>query len=232
MLVLTACMSVTYKLTVNSDATLSGTLQAQISRQAASFLGIGSADQLNQAITSGDLKDGINADVAKKCQVGEDSANFTISCVIDHVPAAEVNEDWSLTKEGTNLTLHVVSAGQDSSGDNSLMPSMDLGKFSFTAEFPGPISSVTGTGAAKTDANTVKVDGSLNDSIDFTVVGTSEGSGSATSIWIFVILGVAVLAVLAIIYFVLRKPKKAEVGEAIVVEEAGEGGSDGVAEDS
>ena len=230
MLVLTACLNVTYKLSVNSDATLSGTLQAQISRQAAILLGITSADQLNEAITTGDLKDSVNANVAQQCKVEEDSTNFTVNCIVDRVQASEIDDAWSLTKEGNTLTLHVVSEGEGNSED-SLMPEMDMGNFSFIAEFPGPISSVTGAGAVKTNANTVKVDGSLNDTIDFTAVGSAEGGGSTTNVWIFVILGVAVLVVLAIILLVLRKPKNSGTAEVAIVEGALDAETDGVSED-
>lgn len=211
LLVLTACMNVTYKLSVNSDATLSGTVQAQISKQAASFLGLTSKDQLNEALTTGELKDSIDPTVSKKCEVSEDSANFTISCVIDHVQASDLDDAWSLTKSGTQLTLHVVSEGQGDSEDSSF-PSMDLGKFSFTAEFPGEISSVTGEGATKTAANTVTVNGSLSDTIDFTAVGSSEGAEDGPNLLIFGILGFAVLIVVVIIYLVLRKPKTTTAG--------------------
>ena len=204
---LTACMSVTYKLSVNSDATLSGTLQVQLAREVASTFGITSKDQLNESITSGELSEGVDPQVAKDCKVVEDSTNFTINCLVDHVQASDVDESWSLTKEGTDLTFHIVSAGQEESAD-SIMPGMEIGQFTFSATFPGPISSVTGEGATKTDANTVEVKGSLSKTIDVTVVGSSEGSSSNSNPIVFLVLGLAVILLIVFSLLVLRRPKK------------------------
>ena len=206
-LALTGCMSVTYKLNVNSDATLSGTLQVQLAREVASSFGITSKDLLSESITSGQLSDSLDAQVAKNCKVVEDSTNFTVNCSVDHVQASDVDKSWSLTKDGTNLTFHIVSAGQEESA-SSLMPDMEIGQFTFSATFPGPISSVTGEGATKTDANTVEVKGSLSKNIDVTVVASSEGSGSNSNVIIFLVLGLAVVILIVVSLMVLRRPKK------------------------
>ncbi len=210
MLVLTACINVTYKLTVNSDATVSGTLQAAISKQVLGSLGVTSKEQLNQSLTSGELDTGVNSDVAKTCKVGEDDTNYTITCTIDHVQASDLNEAWSLSKADGNLTLHVVSDTQATAGDQSATPGMSIGDLSFTATFPGPISSITGNGGTKVDENTVTVAGSLSDSFDVTVVAASEPSSSAKLVWIIVIAGLVVLAILAVIALAVRRGKKDE----------------------
>jgi hypothetical protein len=220
MLVLTACLNVTYNLTVNSDATVSGTLQAQISKQVLNGLGVTSKDQLTQSLTSGDVQTGVNADVAKSCKTDEDATNFTITCTVDHVQATDLNEAWSLTKADGNLTLHVVSDNQATAGDQSVMPDMNLGDFSFTATFPGPISSITGAGATKVDDNTVTVKGTLSDSFDVTVVADAEPPSSAKTIVIIVVAALIVLAILAIIIFAVRRGKKDDVVVEVVEETA------------
>lgn len=207
-LVLTACINVTYKLTVNSDATLSGTLKAEISKQVMSTLGVTTKEQLGEGLTSGDMGIGVDEDLAQSCVESEDTTNFIITCTIENKQASEVDDAWSLTKTGDELTLRVVSEAQGASDEENLMPEIDLGKFSFTATFPGEISSITGTGATKVGSKTVQANGSLNDAMDFTVVASSEATDSSTNAWVFVILGIAVLAVIAIIVLVLRKPRK------------------------
>jgi len=214
-LVLTACINVTYKLTVNSDATLSGAFTAAISKEAMAPLGVTSKEQLGEALTSGDMDLGVDNEVAQSCVESEDATNFIVTCTVANVQASELDDAWSLTKTGDELTLNVVSESQGGTGDEAAMPEgMSLGQFSFTATFPGPISSITGNGATKVDDNTVTVAGSLSESVDVTVVAASEPSVSTVKLLILVILAIAFLAVLVIAIVVLRKGKK-KVGPAV-----------------
>ena len=211
MLVLSACINVTYKLTVNSDATLSGSFTAAVSKEVMSGLGVTSKDLLGEAITSGDMDLGVDAEVAQACQESEDETNFIITCTVANVQASDLDDAWTLTKTGDELTFNVVSESQAGIGEESLMPEgMGIGKFSFTATFPGPISSITGNGATKVDDNTVTIAGSLSENFDVTVVASSEPSGSGQPVWILVILAIAFLAVFALAIVLLRKGKKKE----------------------
>jgi hypothetical protein len=113
-----------------------------------------------------------------------------------------------LTDSDTAAAHHLFQGG---SGDEAAMPEgMSLGQFSFTATFPGPISSITGNGATKVDENTVTVAGSLSENFNVTVVASSEPSGSAVKLLILVLLAIAVLAVFAVAMVLLRKGKKQE----------------------
>ena len=208
-LTLTACIDVTYKLTVNSDATLSGAFTAAISKEAMAPLGVTSKEQLGEALTSGDMDLGVDNEVAQSCVESEDATNFIVTCTVANVQASELDDAWSLTKTGDELTLNVVSESQGGSGDEAAMPEgMSLGQFSFTATFPGPISSITGNGATKVDENTVTVAGSLSENFNVTVVAASEPGGSAVRLLILVLLAIAVLAVFAVAMVLLRKGKK------------------------
>ena len=209
MLVLSACINVTYKLTVNSDATLSGSFTAAVSKEVMSGLGVTSKDLLGEAITSGDMDLGVDAEVAQACQESEDETNFIVTCTVANVQASDLDDAW--TQTGDELTFNVVSESQAGIGEESLMPEgMGIGKFSFTATFPGPISSITGNGATKVDDNTVTIAGSLSENFDVTVVASSEPSGSGQPVWILVILAIAFLAVFALAIVLLRKGKKKE----------------------
>ncbi len=220
MLVLTACLNVTYTLTINSDATVSGALKAGISKEVMSTLGVTSKQQLDDAIVSGQLDTGVNGEVSQDCVVTDDATNWIIICTVANAQLTDINEMWSLTKADGNLTLHVVSDNLANQVEEEAMPNMDLGTLSFTATFPGPISSITGNGATRIDDNTFTIQGSLNETFDVTVVGAAEPSSSATTIWVFVILGIAILVVIAIIFAVLRKGKKQDAAAEIVTEES------------
>jgi hypothetical protein len=209
-LVLSSCINVTYKLTVNSDATLSGTLKAEISKQVMSTLGVTSQDQLSESLTSGDMDLGVDAEVAKSCVESEDASNYIITCTIENMPAADVNDTWSLTKSGNELTFRVVNEVEGDNGDENLMPEIDLGNISFSATFPGEITSITGKGATQTGPKTVEANSSLSDPLDFTVVASSEGSTSIMGLLVLVVIGLAALALLVIAIVLLRKGKKNE----------------------
>jgi hypothetical protein len=219
-LTLTACIDVTYKLTVNSDATLSGAFTAAISKEAMAPLGVTSKEQLGEAITSGDMDLGVDNEVAQSCVESEDATNFIVTCTVANVQASELDDAWSLTKTGDELTLNVVSESQGGTGDEAAMlEGMSLGQFSFTATFPGPISSITGNGATKVNENTVTVAGSLSENFNVTVVAASEPSGSATKLLILVILAIAVVAVFVVAIVLLVKGKKKDApGEAATEE--------------
>jgi hypothetical protein len=150
----------------------------------------------------------------------EDATNFIVTCTVANVQASELDDAWSLTKTGDELTLNVVSESQAGTGDEAAMPEgMSLGQFSFTATFPGPISSITGNGATKVNENTVTVAGSLSENFNVTVVAASEPSGSATKLLILVILAIAVVAVFVVAIVLLVKGKKKDApGEAATEE--------------
>lgn len=219
-LALTSCIDVTYKLTVNSDATLSGAFTAAISKEAMAPLGVTSKEQLGEAVTSGDMDLGVDNEVAQSCVESEDATNFIVTCTVANVQASELDDAWSLTKTGDELTLNVISESQAGTGDEAAMPEgMSLGQFSFTATFPGPISSITGNGATKVNENTVTVAGSLSENFNVTVVASSEPSGSATKLLILVILAIAVVAVFVVAMVLLVKGKKKDApGEAATEE--------------
>jgi hypothetical protein len=190
---------------------LSGAFTAAISKEAMAPLGVTSKEQLGEALTSGDMDLGVNNEVAQSCVESEDATNFIVTCTVANIQASELDDAWSLTKTGDELTLNVVSESQGGSGDEAAMPEgMSLGQFSFTATFPGPISSITGNGATKVDENTVTVAGSLSENFNVTVVASSEPSGSAVKLLILVLLAIAVLAVFAVAMVLLRKGKKQE----------------------
>jgi hypothetical protein len=217
-LALTACLNVTYNLTVNSDATVSGSLQAGIAKEVMKSLGVTSKEQLDQAIVSGKLDTGVNGNVAQKCAVSDNATDWIITCTVAQAQVTDINKTWSLTKADGNLTLHVVSDSPADAAEAQMSPDMKMGTLSFTATFPGPISSITGNGATKVDDNTFTIAGSLGDSFDVTVVAASEPPSSTKTIVIIVVAALIVLAILTVIVFAVRRRKTDDVIVEVVDE--------------
>lgn len=208
---LSSCMNLDYALNVNADSTLSGTLKVELAKQAAAVLGLTSADDLMAEAKSGKLASGSGLDVNKDCSASEDDTNITLTCKITNVKASEIDEDWSMTTDGDTASLHVVTnldqataATEPTAFD---MPELNLGSYNFTINFPGPITKVTGTGATQTSETTVVAKGGLNDTIDFTVTG-STSSSRGLPWWSYLIIGLIAGAVVVAIIGLVRRRKK------------------------
>ena len=210
---LSACMSLDYVLNVNADSTMSGTLKVAIAKQAASVFGLTSADDLLNEADSGDATSGMGLDVAKDCASSEDETNFILTCTITNAKASDIDEGWSMTTDGDTATLHVVANLDQATGETDPaafeMPDMNMGSYNFTINFPGKITKVTGTGAKQTSDTTVVAKGGLNDTIDFTVTG-STSSGSGLPWWSYLVIGLIAGAVVVAIIGLVRRGKKDE----------------------
>ncbi|CAB4832342.1 MAG: hypothetical protein F2763_05390 [Actinobacteria bacterium] len=210
---LSACMSLDYVLNVNADSTMSGTLKVAIAKQAASVFGLTSADDLLNEADSGDATSGMGLDVTKDCASSEDETNFILTCTFVNAKASDIDDGWSMTTEGDTASLHVVSNIDQAAAETDPaafeMPDMNMGSYNFTINFPGKITKVTGTGAKQTSDTTVVAKGGLNDTIDFTVTG-STSSGSGLPWWSYLVIGLIAGAVVVAIIGLVRRGKKDE----------------------
>ncbi|PHX60430.1 MAG: hypothetical protein CK552_05965 [Actinobacteria bacterium] len=208
---LSACMSLDYVLNVNADSTMSGTLKVAIAKEAASVLGLTSADDLLNEANSGDVTSGMGLDVARDCASSEDETNLILTCTITNAKASDIDDGWSMTTEGDTATLHVVTnldqAAETTDPAAIEMPDINMGSYNFTINFPGPITKVTGTGATQTSETTVVAKGGLNETIDFTVTG-STSSGSGLPWWSYLVIGLIAGAVVVAIIGLVRRGKK------------------------
>ena len=210
---LSACMSLDYVLNVNADSTMSGTLKVAIAKEAASVLGLTSADDLLNEADSGDATSGMGLDVAKDCASSEDETNFILTCTITNAKASDIDEGWSMATDGDTATLHVVANLDQATAETDPaafeIPDMNMGSYNFTINFPGKITKVTGTGAKQTSDTTVVAKGGLNETIDFTVTG-STSSGSGLPWWSYLVIGLIAGAVVVAIIGLVRRGKKDE----------------------
>ena len=210
---LSACMSLDYVLNVNADSTMSGTLKVAIAKQAASVFGLTSADDLLNEADSGDATSGMGLDVAKDCASSEDETNFILTCTITNAKASDIDEGWSMTTDGDTATLHVVANLDQATAETDPaafeIPDMNMGSYNFTINFPGKITKVPGTGAKQTSDTTLVAKGGLNETIDFTVTG-STSSGSGLPWWSYLVIGLIAGAVVVAIIGLVRRGKKDE----------------------
>jgi len=202
LMTLSACINITYTLNVNPDATLSGTVQLAVSKQAASVLGISSAEDLNSQLKSGQLSDQTSSKALDDCTGSQDADNLVLSCTIANAQASDIEQGWSMTVDGDMATFHAVSQAPSTDSSPIDIPGLSQNSFTFTLTFPGEISSVTGDGAVQSGPNTVTVKSTLDKPVDFTVVG-SLGS-STPMIWIYLLLAVVAVLAVGFLAYVLR----------------------------
>jgi hypothetical protein len=150
-------------------------------------------------------------DVGKDCASSEDETNFILTCTITNAKASDIDEGWSMTTEGDTASLRVVAnldqAAAETDPGAFEMPDMNMGSYNFTINFPGKITKVTGTGAKQTSDTTVVAKGGLNETIDFTVTG-STSSGSGLPWWSYLVIGLIAGAVVVAIIGLVRRGKK------------------------
>lgn len=214
---LSGCLSLDYALNVNADSTLSGTLKVAIAKEAASTLGLTSPEDLLEGVNSGDVTSGLGLNVAEGCVPSESETDLILACTITNAKASDIDEGWSMTTDGDTATLRVVSnldeAAAAADPATIEMPDLNLGSYTFIINFPGPITSVAGTGATQTSETSMVATGGLSETIDFTVTGSTSTS-TGLPWWSYLVIGlIGGAAVVALIGVVQRRKKAAELTE-------------------
>jgi len=214
---LSGCLSLDYALNVNADSTLSGTLKIAIAKEAASTLGINSADDFLEGVNSGEVTSGMGLNVAEDCVPSESESDLILACTITNAKASDIDEGWSMTTDGDSATLRVVSNVDEAAAavepETIEMPDFNLGSYTFVINFPGPITSVSGTGVTQTSETSMVAEGGLSETIDFTVTGSTSTSNGLPW-WSYLVIGlIAGAVVVAVIGVVQRRKKDAETTE-------------------
>jgi hypothetical protein len=201
---LSGCLKLDADLTVNADATASGTLAIEFQKEAAGFLGISDMASFEENF-SGEELGAEGLDQFTQCTTSETDAAYVYTCTFENEVFEGTDGPWSITKEGDLLVLKVVNEGQEANPDDSLdlLGGANLGSITVAATFPGPITAVSGTGVEKTSDNSATISGSLTESIDASVTAESSGGGFSISALLVVLLAVAVLALIVIVIVVL-----------------------------
>ena len=211
--VLSSCMNINYSLVANPDATVSGTLQLQVAKEAASMLGITTAEDLATQLKSGELTDAGDSKVLDNCVPGSDETYIVLDCGVTNAPLTDIDDGWSLVREGDTLVMHV----RTDSGATGEEPTVDLGEVTITVTFPGDVISVEGNGVTKTAPDTIVAKGSIDETLDFTVTASALGAGAGGMgpIWILLIGFIVVIGALALLLFLRRRSASPAPGQAV-----------------
>jgi hypothetical protein len=213
LLTLTGCLSITSDLTINADATGSGTFTLGLQKQAASLMGMSDLKSFSSGITQQDMaKSESNLLASGDCKASETSTEFVYTCTFKDAAFTKEDELWTIKKVGNEIVFSMKNAGSsgaDAGQMADLLGGSSLGDITVNVTFPGPIQQVSGTGATKTSDTTATVKGAMTDQFD---VSITSAASSRPPIGLIIGAAVALLLLLAIIVvlvlFLVRRGKK------------------------
>ena len=213
---LSGCIKVQADVTVNADATASGTVGFAFQKQAATLMGISDLTTFQSQIKEGDLADS-GLGTLDSCEASETDVDFVYSCTFSDQAFTDATGIWSIAKQGDNVVFHMVNEGQtgtEGSDAAALLGDASLGSIDVKVTFPGPITDITGTGATKTSDTTATITGTMMTPYDVTITSESSGGGSSIAQLLVILAAIAVVALIVIVIVVLlvrrRKPPAAD----------------------
>lgn len=215
MLALSGCLSVTADLDISSDAKASGTVSVGLQKEAASLLGITDLDAFTSGLSDQGAEAGVSGtDVLAlgECTTSETDTEFLQTCTLTDATLDDPT-GWSATKEGDTIVFTVVSEAQE--GQEQLLGDASLGDLSITVTFPGPITSISGEGAAQTSDTEATVTGSLSAPLDVRI--TSESSGGGGLLRTLLIVGgiLLLIIVIAVVVFAVLRGRSGSAPDAV-----------------
>lgn len=197
---LTGCIDVSGDVTVNPDASASGTITMSMERESASLFGIESADTLTEVLTGGEIvEEGLIP--SENCTASETADFYSISCTFENTVFDEPGELWQISQTDQGIEMRILNLAVN---DIGMLPAdIPVGELEVTARFPGPITSIEGDFVTQVDDTTAVVSASLSDFVNVTI--TSEKSRGLP--WIPVVGGVllAALVVAAFVWWTRRR---------------------------
>lgn len=208
LLALTGCLNLDADLQVKSDGLVSGELTLEISQQAAGFLGITSSEALLEQLESGQIE-GVEATADLDCAAADREGAVAVTCSFRDQEFAEPDELWWISTDAESVTFRSTSGDAVDAQDTEIFGDLfTFGGYTMDVTMPGKITSVAGDFVEQTSDTSVRIDASLTDQFDITVV-SEKGSGGAVPVWLWVVLGVVVGAAVVGILVLLSRRKKA-----------------------
>jgi hypothetical protein len=214
LLALTGCLSIKADVAINSDAKGTGTFSIQLQKQAASLMGMTDLDSFSSGIKQQDAA-ASSADIlaAGKCDPTETSDTFAYTCTFTNADFSKEGELWTIKKDGNQIVFQMKQAagtGADGAQAADLLGGSSLGDVTVNVTFPGPIQSVTGTGATKTSDTTATITGAMTDNFDVSIT-SSTSSSQPIGLIIAAIVALLLLAaiIIGVVLFLVRRGKKA-----------------------
>jgi hypothetical protein len=209
-LLLTGCLKLDMDLKIGTDNTVSGSMIFAVNKDVLSLTG-GSVDDLlgSDSPLPSDVKGVTSEDYSDDKFVGK---KFTF----ESVPITEFSdptdpEALKITRDGDTFVVSgVLDLSQGTSGASGAMGGTGAAAFLESAEiriaitFPGEVMSSNGSESGNTVTWTPK----FGDRLDMSATGSAIASGGSSSTLLYVLIGVGVVAIIAIIAFVMMSRKK------------------------
>ena len=206
--VLSGCLDVDADLSVNEDATATGEMTIAISSEISGLLGLGSGVDLVDQLKQGML-DGAEGVEDLDCEPAEQENAVAMVCSFENQVFDQADDIWNIyVSDDNTVTFYSSSGEQAAEEDAGLFDDLvdfDFGGYQIDVEMPGPIVSVDGTNVDQTSDTSFRIEAGLNDSFEAIVVSED---GSSSFPWVLlIVVGVAVLAVIALVAFLIGRSR-------------------------
>lgn len=205
-ILLTGCLSIDADLSVQSDGLVSGELTLEVSEQAAGLLGVTSSEALVEQLQSGQLEGG-EATSDLDCVAVERTGALAMTCSFKDQEFSEPEELWWITTDEDSVTFHAKGGEESDTSDEELFGDfLTFGGYTMNVTMPGKITAVTGEFVEQTSDNSIRIDASLSDVFNVTVE-SEKGSGGLPA-WLWIVLGLILLAALAAVTLLFIRRRK------------------------
>lgn len=214
--VLSGCLDVDADLAVNEDATATGEMTIAISSEISGLLGLGSGVDLVDQLKQGML-DGAEGVEDLDCEPAEQENAVAMVCSFENQVFDQADDIWNIYASDDNTVTFYSSSGEQAAEeqDSGLFDDLvdfDFGGYQIDVDMPGPIVSVDGTNVDQTSETSFRIEAGLNDSFE-TIIVAEDGSSSFP--WILlIVIGVAVLAVIALVAFLIGRSRSSGDSDA------------------
>ncbi len=213
--VLSGCLDVDADLSVNEDATATGEMTIAISSEISGLLGLGSGVDLVDQLKQGML-DGAEGVEDLDCEPAEQENAVAMVCSFENQVFDQADDIWNIyASDDKTVTFYSSSGEQAAEEDAGFLDDLvdfDFGGYQIDVEMPGPIISVDGTNVDQTSDTSFRIEAGLNDSFEAVVVSED---GSSSFPWVLlIVVGVAVLAVIALVAFLIGRSRSSGGSDA------------------
>lgn len=213
--VLSGCLDVDADLSVNEDATATGEMTIAISSEISGLLGLGSGVDLVDQLKQGML-DGAEGVEDLDCEPAEQENAVAMVCSFENQVFDQADDIWNIyASDDKTVTFYSSSGEQAAEEDGGFLDDLvdfDFGGYQIDVEMPGPIVSVDGTNVDQTSETSFRIEAGLNDSFEAVVVSED---GSSSFPWVLlIVIGVAVLAVIAVVAFLIGRSRSSGDSDA------------------
>ena len=214
--VLSGCLDVDADLSVNEDATATGEMNIAISSEISGLLGLGSGVDLVDQLKQGML-DGAEGVEDLDCEPAEQENAVAMVCSFENQVFDQADDIWNIYASDDNTVTFYSSSGEQAAEDEDAgffddLVDFDFGGYQIDVEMPGPIVSVDGTNVDQTSETSFRIEAGLNDSFEAVVVSED---GSSSFPWVLlIVIGVAVLAVIALVAILIGRSRSSGDSDA------------------